>query len=272
MRAAKLGRSSKHGARPTPKVCLPRGSADAKAAGKSYPLDSISKRLKTAKTPKTVEQSLGGGHHDLLHQAAHDISSYCSKLPGSEESEQCWVAHKFFTDKMNAAEQACDLEKSKGSPGQGCESVEDWESFMRQAESFSSTPETVNTLGSLARAEQRKHDEGLGKEANAHSSDVQHARDMGKHRYVDLFHTMDQNKDGFLDISEFREVMKKLGDELSGQMVSKILGALDIHYNVDLDQFLTIVEAEADRSHSPGSDFLRHVVRHDENEWYSSYA
>lgn len=59
---------------------------------------------------------------------------------------------------------------------------------------------------------------------------------------MDLFHTMDQNKDGFLDISEFREVMKKLGDELSGQMVSTILGALDIHYNVDLDQFLTIVE------------------------------
>lgn len=33
---------------------------------------------------------------------------------------------------QNAAEKACDLEKSKGSPGQGCESVEDWESFMRQ--------------------------------------------------------------------------------------------------------------------------------------------
>lgn len=60
--------------------------------------------------------------------------------------------------------------------------------------------------------------------------------------FADFFVRMDKDKDGRLNVDEFRTSMKLLGDELHGPTVTMILEALDVHGYLDLDQFLTVVE------------------------------
>lgn len=77
-----------------------------------------------------------------------------------------------------------------------------------------------------------------------------------------LFNRLDKNHDGRLDVEEFRTLMKLIGDELSGQMVSIIFEALDLHGSLDFEQLITVIEAESIRSHSQTADWLRSAQRH----------
>lgn len=77
-----------------------------------------------------------------------------------------------------------------------------------------------------------------------------------------LFARLDKNHDGRIDVEEFRTLMKTLGDELNGETVSVIFDAMDIHGSLDFDQLISIIEAEAIRSHSQTAGWLRLAQRH----------
>ena len=79
-------------------------------------------------------------------------------------------------------------------------------------------------------------------------------------RLRQVFHDMDANGDGYLNIGEFRAAMDTLGDHLDGAMVSKICLALDIHGRVDFDEFHDIVDEEFMRSASKESMQLRNTL------------
>lgn len=61
-------------------------------------------------------------------------------------------------------------------------------------------------------------------------------------RLVDLFYAMDSDLNGMLDVEEFRQAMRAAKRELPGDVVSKVLDAMDIHGRLTLDQFISIVE------------------------------
>ena len=63
-----------------------------------------------------------------------------------------------------------------------------------------------------------------------------------RERLRDLFHQLDTNMDGRLDATEFREGMRRAGDELAGPEVATIFQAMDIHGWLTLDDFLAIAE------------------------------
>lgn len=79
-------------------------------------------------------------------------------------------------------------------------------------------------------------------------------------RLRQVFHDMDRNGDGFLNIGEFRAAMDSLGDHLDGATVAKICLALDIHGRMDFEDFHMIVDEEFMRSASKESLQLRHTL------------
>lgn len=65
---------------------------------------------------------------------------------------------------------------------------------------------------------------------------------MKNQYFEELFNKMDHNNDGKLDVEEFRDAMRTIGDELSGEMVGLIFESLDLHGFVTFEDFLTILE------------------------------
>ena len=58
-----------------------------------------------------------------------------------------------------------------------------------------------------------------------------------------MIQAMDKDGNGKLNVAEFREAMEKLGmTHLTGNTVSTILEAMDVHGPIDLEDFLNIVE------------------------------
>ncbi|CAD7704164.1 unnamed protein product [Ostreobium quekettii] len=266
---ARAGRTLGGGA----KVCMPKcciGPETQKEKAHSMQ----GKRLKGAKAPTTLEDIKDDVGLERLHSGAEEISNFCASLPaGSEDAEECWLAYRYFVDQTTSAEVECDLEKAQGYEGQACSGLEHWEEFMWEADYNSSVRDTVITLSGIARAKQRKM---VASEAASTTAEAEVERNIptrvpqataesflaqNGNRYRDLFYKMDHNNDGLLDVSEFRESMKTLGDELDGDAVSTILNALDIHYTINLEQFLTIVEAENLRSHTSIAEYLRHMSK-----------
>ena len=75
-----------------------------------------------------------------------------------------------------------------------------------------------------------------------------------------IFNHVDRNRDGKLNMAEFREAMEELGDPLSAPSVQLIAEAFDIHGSVEMQQFLEIVSAEEIRSHTQDSKVLRRMA------------
>jgi len=75
-----------------------------------------------------------------------------------------------------------------------------------------------------------------------------------------LFDAKDSNKDGKINVEEFRSLMKDLGHEVHGEQIIVMFQAMDIHGSLDFDEFYTILEEETLRS--PESEILRSAARH----------
>ena len=69
------------------------------------------------------------------------------------------------------------------------------------------------------------------------------AEEAARARLVDLFYAMDSDLNGMLDVEEFRQAMRAAHRELPGDVVAKVLEAMDIHGRLTLDQFISIAEA-----------------------------
>ena len=54
----------------------------------------------------------------------------------------------------------------------------------------------------------------------------------------------DSDKDGRINVEEFRSLMKLLGDEVRGETISVMFESLDIHGSLDFDEFFTILEVQ----------------------------
>ncbi|KAK9814695.1 hypothetical protein WJX72_010034 [[Myrmecia] bisecta] len=201
----------------------------------------------------------------VLGQAEQELTEYCSHLPGSEESERCWTAFRYFEDKKHEAESGCEVEIKDGKVAEECAKLEHFEDFARQMIGGGSARNFVRTLFTLSNAERKqlaRQIENLqGSESSLSSMDLIVDSDVERERLIALFETADTNGDGVLNVAEFRAAMKSLGDELSGNSVAIIFDALDAHGNINVDQFITIVEAENVRSHTRDAKLLRALSR-----------
>lgn len=226
------------------------------------------------------------GKHEILNVAEHDLEGFCSALPDDEESEECWNAYQYYEDKRHEAEDACEVEweKNDGLTQPQCARLEQFEGFVREMVGEGHIVNFITTLQSLSKADQRRlakeleasgdnahHDQGV-KEA---AQKVQESLDTStssvgssdqetsqrRTRVKDLFYAMDKDNNGKLDVGEFREAMRELGDEMSGSSVATILDAMDVHGYISLDQFVAIVEAEAIESHSSDAKMLRRLSK-----------
>lgn len=259
MKPTQVVRGSLRTTRPSDKVlCYADGSKSQQRWSKSE-RDIVSRSKLRLPEPST--------RHPLLDNASKEIGDYCASLPGSEEAEQCWLAYKFFNEETHSAVEECDLELAAETRGKGCNSVEHWEDFVRQAESFQGTKDTVHALYTLYRATENLKN----RKTNETVHDIDERGSEDKKMHAALFRQMDRDQDGLIDTAEFRELMKKLGDELNGDTVSTIFNALEISCYLNLDQFLTIIEAEKVRAHTATAECLRRLGRHDVHRWWSYF-
>lgn len=88
-----------------------------------------------------------------------------------------------------------------------------------------------------------------------------------REQLVKMFKSMDIHGTGTIDAGQFRDAMRSLGAELSGDATAIIFEAMDIHGFLNLDQFLAIVEAEEVRSHSSLARMLHRL--HIQPRWWT---
>lgn len=188
----------------------------------------------------------------VIDQAETEIAGYCLTLPGSEESERCWIAHQHYGDTKRSAEEGCEIEFKDGSvTGEDCAKLERLEQFARTMMSSGKIGNFVRTLYSLRsyakkHAEERAEAEGRDAPEEGPLMTKTEAQDFEsrKDELHQLFKEIDRDGNGRLDVGEFRDAMKGLGDELSGQDCSHLLEAMDIHGSITEEDFLAIVEAK----------------------------
>jgi len=75
----------------------------------------------------------------------------------------------------------------------------------------------------------------------------QSEEEVARARLTNLFYAMDSDLNGMLDVEEFRAAMRAAKRELPGDVVAKVLEAMDVHGRLTLDQFIAIAEVCAGR-------------------------
>lgn len=75
----------------------------------------------------------------------------------------------------------------------------------------------------------------------------QSEEEAARARLANLFYAMDSDLNGMLDVEEFRAAMRAAKRELPGDVVAKVLEAMDVHGRLNLDQFIAIAEVCAGR-------------------------
>lgn len=222
--------------------------------------------------------------NNILDTAEDELEGFCSALNDEEGSEECWDAYQYYEKKRAEAESACEIEggKNSGLTGPQCQRLEQFENFVRQMVGEGHVVNFITTLQSLSHADQRRlakelegsnseqaavHtaamevQESLQKASEDDMSDFEADSEQRRNRLRTLFEAMDHDGNGKLDVAEFRDAMRELGDELTGQTVSTIFDSMDVHGWISLDQFIAIVEAEAIESHSADARMLRRLSK-----------
>eukprot|EP01026_Neomeris_dumetosa_P071076 TRINITY_DN714_c0_g1_i5.p2 TRINITY_DN714_c0_g1~~TRINITY_DN714_c0_g1_i5.p2 ORF type:complete len:245 (-),score=32.47 TRINITY_DN714_c0_g1_i5:384-1118(-) len=192
--------------------------------------------------------------HRELKKLGRQLGDYCTILPGDENAERCWTAYHFYEKKKKALLEECHNQEVR-------DKLEKFEDAMRELQ-YAGLPNIVNTLYHMAIREQG---------ATAHLS---HIKDTQKQSLTvdqlqELFDIVDTNKNGEIDIGQFRDAMDIIGDHLSGQAVATICQAMDVHGFLNFQQFQAIVEAEEIASHSATSRVLRSICNSDKPAWWS---
>ncbi|BDA48562.1 hypothetical protein COCOBI_12-2420 [Coccomyxa sp. Obi] len=190
----------------------------------------------------------------LLEKAEHTLEDYCSTLPGDESAERCWKAVRYFEERVSEAQEGCVLpDGSRAAGSAACEAAERLEDFVRQFVGQAPTHMFVQTLLVLESADRHAEERKNAPREETGASEEEAARA----RLVDLFYAMDSDLNGMLDVEEFRAAMRAAHRELPGDVVAKVLEAMDIHGRLTLDQFISIAEAEEIYADTPLAAWLR---------------
>lgn len=221
--------------------------------------------------------------HGVLKIAEKDISDYCSHLYGDDEAEtsRCWTAYQYFEEQKKAAEEGCRIEIKDGVvSGVDCNRLDTFEEFIRQMLKQGRIKNTVKTLASLAGAEKRKSARSGGagpitlgslvEDLDANTSEDAPATHALRAVLAEIFNEHDYNKDGKMDVAEFRAAMRSLGDELSAKTVSTIYNSMGSTGWLSFDEFVSVVEAEEIRAHSRFAKGLRQMARNMQEPWWST--
>lgn len=219
------------------------------------------RRIETLKLQAKLQSDAASD--SLVRDALKQINGYCEKLPpDSVAAIECWDAYNYFASEAVTAEQQCDIESpSGGFKGQACNNFLQWESFVRQVEASGGVKQMVKTILALKKARSSETTQ-LKKVKESSIIPIGDVFDEDETRRLckKLFDRKDKDKDGRINVEEFRSLMRILGDEVHGETISVMFEALDIHGSLDFDEFFTILEAESIRSHSAG--FLRATQKH----------
>eukprot|EP00891_Asterochloris_glomerata_P009743 jgi/Astpho2/9743/fgenesh1_pg.00149_%23_28_t len=203
------------------------------------PEDSAAPQYRVTKRLQSTQEERDAKPPSILDTAEHQLAGFCSAIPGDQDSEGCWEAYHYLGKQRADAEAGCEVEfaDSHALTGEQCERLENFESFVRQSVGEAHMERFVQTLQALSHAEKRR----LAKELEMHAKDepadaeVKQAAamvkaagnaDVRKSRLVELFYSCDTNNDGKLNVAEFRDAMRSLGDELSARTVQIIFESM----------------------------------------------
>ncbi|EIE27629.1 hypothetical protein COCSUDRAFT_55621 [Coccomyxa subellipsoidea C-169] len=190
----------------------------------------------------------------VLEKADHALIDYCSALPGDESAERCWRAVRYFEERVAEAQEGCVLpEGGRSAEAGACTAAERLEDFVRQFVGQAPTHMFVQTLLVLESADRHAKERQDTPRPEAETS----VEEAARKQLVDLFYAMDSDLNGMLDVEEFRAAMRAAKRELPGDVVSKVLEAMDIHGRLTLDQFINIAEAEEIYADTPLAAWLR---------------
>jgi hypothetical protein len=228
---------------------------------------------------RSAERASAVNSHGVLRLAEHDLSDYCTNLYGENETERCWLAYNYFEERKKASEEGCSLEVKDGVVGGvDCQRLDKFEDFIREMVKEGRIASMAKTLATLAGAEMRKSERAAGGDSTSLGSlvselddaapgDATPARDALRAVLAEVFNSHDFNKDGRMDVQEFRAAMRDMGDELSAKTVSTIFSAMDVHGWLTFNEFVQIVEAEEVRAHSRFAKGLRTLAP--KSKWWT---
>lgn len=186
---------------------------------------------------------------DPLGQAEAELRMYCSNIKDKKKAERCWSVHAYYKNRWEEYRKGCEREQEGGEKaGSSCASLERWAQLAREL-AFSGKPSDLYvTLSALERAEKKKREEE-GKPLTpeqVQSTSGMTERELLKQQYTALFHKVDKDGNGVMDVAEFCDAMKMMGDFISDKHMESIGSALDIRGVLTLEQFLDILEVEHD--------------------------
>lgn len=184
-----------------------------------------------------------------ISEVEHELSEHCLELPGSESSEECWLALKSLRAEQEKASAECDVQNPDT-----CRHLEQLENKCHGLRHDSSTGFDA-IVQAFVPPEQRKHKPKADPAAEERLAEKEKRREHLK----GVFQKFDSNKDGKLNILELSAALKSLGEELDEVEMMQAMEAIDSHgLWVDQDGFVDIAEAELERSHDPVVELLRH--------------
>jgi Ca2+-binding EF-hand superfamily protein len=188
-----------------------------------------------------------------------ELGDFCSALGPEDSPEKCWQAYSFLERRREAAAASCDWDRPES-----CSELDKLNTMAHELLATGSMDDVVATFSTLARVEEMRAARDARKAQQRMQLDeegdvMERAFNTEEEEYLhSLFCEIDTNGDGMLSMTEFRQGMAMLGDELDENTVALIGDAMDIHGFINEQQFRDIVEAEQINSHSEVANLWRH--------------
>jgi len=230
--------------------------------------------------PRTTTSRIGSSPssskdpHRIIRDAERDLSDYCAALAGGEEADDCWRAYQFLDEELKSAEQQCELDSRDCSKldkledtvremvfsGEGSEGLAVALATLSRIRDKAKANTTNSTNTAAAAGAGKSNTDDPNNPENQLSPFLQWRRELSN-----LFQQVDSNHDGKIDVEQLSQALKMLGEELDDAELRAALVAVDSHGWVDETDFITIAEAEKERSHDPFVEMWRHKkhVHHD---------
>lgn len=162
--------------------------------------------------------------------------------------EQCLLVQDFFACKRSAADEGCTLEQA-GAAAAGAPSCGDLTCLMdmaRETYGHGDSADLYQVLKIMHKHETQPSSPAAPPAAAAAAAPA--AAATSKHsskrsRLVALFHAIDTNHNGMLDLADFNTAMHTLGIPMGAIEMEQLADALGIAGSVSLDEFLMAADA-----------------------------
>lgn len=202
--------------------------------------------------PLKVEP-IGNQNDAIMNQAELHLRQYCENMKDPEKQKRCWTVHDFYVDRWTEFQKGCKLEQDEGQAGRKCEQLDRWIQLSRELQAAGGRVQDLYiTLSALQRAETKKLEQTglpLTTEQVEKTTGLSE-RELQRQKYTALFHKVDRDGNGVMDVAEFFDAMRLMGQFINDRHMEQIGQALDLQGVLTLEQFLDILEIE----HSAGKD------------------